>query len=116
MKDFYNKHYINVNELGCILNGWSDGPHPEREATDQTQLLTDKGGYQFRLFHGGEENPSLTNEDGIPIYKWKDGHVISRSDEEIEADRLAIPDPAPTKMEKIRADIDFIAAISGVEL
>ena len=91
--NFYNKHYITVDEQSRIVDGFSDAFHQPSE-TDI--LLTDKGGYQFRLFPGGEENPSLFEWDSmIPLYKWEDGEVVRRTEEEIEADRAEIPVPEP---------------------
>ena len=58
-----NKHYLLVDEAGRVLAGWSDGPFPDRD-TSGAVLLREDGGYQFRLFPGGEENPPLTDETG----------------------------------------------------
>lgn len=102
MDEYYNKHYIIVDDAGRILSGWSDGPHPDRD-TAGSVLLTDKGGYQFRLWPDGEENPMLTDWDGIPLYKLEDGCPVRRTGEEIEADRAAmpVPDPTPTMEERV---------------
>ena len=48
-----------------------------------------RSSYQFRFTPGGEENPSIFTEDGIPMYKWDGTRVIKRTDDEIEADRTA---------------------------
>lgn len=58
----------------------------------------------------------LYTEDGIPRYKLVEGVVVERTQEEIEADRAAIPAPPPTAQEQLRADVDFLAALGGVEL
>lgn len=116
MDEIYNKHYINVDEQGRILDGWSDGPHPERQLTDQTQILTDQGGYQFRLQPGGEENSALWDMDGIPLYKWEDGQVVPRTEEEISADRAAIPAPPPTAQERIEAQVTYTAMMTDTLL
>lgn len=102
MDEFYNKHYITVDDAGRILSGWSDGPHPDRD-TAGSVLLTDKGGYQFRLWPDGEENPMLADMDGIPLYKLEDGYPVRRTGEEIEADRaeLSVPEVKPTMEERV---------------
>ena len=87
MNEFYNKHYITTDDRGRITSGWSNGPRHDRD-TSGAVLLTDKGGYQFRLFPGGEENPALHTMDGIPLYRWEDGQVVPRTEEEIAADRI----------------------------
>ena len=115
MDEFYNKHYITTDAQGRITDGWSDGPRPDRD-TANAVCINEQGGYQFRLFPGGEENPPLYTMDGIPLYKWDGQQVIARTKEEIAADRAAIPDPPPSAQEQLRADVDFLAAMQGVTL
>jgi len=54
--------------------------------------------------------------DGIPLYRWDGEVAIWRTEEEIAADRAAIPSPPPTAQEQLRADVDFLAAMQGVSL
>lgn len=128
-----NKHYITVDDRGRIVDGWSDGPHPQRQPTEQTVQLTDQGSYQFRLpvyrdhilFDGTldwapeltEENPALWDMDGIPLYKYEDGEVLERTPEEIEADRAALPKPEvkPSPEERIAELEAALAALLGGE-
>lgn len=86
MKPPYNRHYIAVDERGRITEGWSDGPHPGRD-TSGAICIDGEGGYQFRLLPGGEENPPLSAEDGVPLYRWDGETAVPRTREEIEADR-----------------------------
>lgn len=106
-----NRHYIRLDEAGNIVEGWSDGPQPGKDTAEAT-LLREDGGYQFRLFEGGEENPVLWDEYGVPLYRW-DGEVIERTAEELEADRPAPAQPAPTMEERNRADIDYLMVMGG---
>ena len=112
---YYNKHYITIDDANRITDGWSDGPLPDRD-TSGAVCINAKGGYQFRLFPDGEENPNLRTEDWIPLYKYVGEAVQKRGPEEIEADRALISPPPPSEMEKLRADVDFIAVMQGVEL
>lgn len=115
---WYSKHYITVDDQDRITDGWSDGPHPEKDISGAI-CFNAKGGYQFRLIIDGvqtEENPPLWTMDGIPLYKYIDGAVQKRSEEEIEADRAMIPPAPPSEIEQLRADIDFIAVMGGVDL
>lgn len=119
MNEYYNNHYLTVNAHGLITDGWSDGPHSHREVTEDDFLINDKGGYQFRLILDGEqteENPPLYTFDGLPLYRWDGETVIRRSEDEIKAERAARPAPLPTAEEQLRADVDFIAAMTGVSL
>ncbi len=112
---FYNKHYITVDEQNRVIDGWSDGPLRDKP-TEGAVCINNKGRYQFQLFPGGEENPPLRTMDGIPLYKWDGETVHKRSEEDIEADRALIPPPPPSEMEKLRADVDYIAVMGGVDL
>lgn len=101
MEMYYNKHYITVDAENRITTGFSDA---FRQPTEMDICINEKGGYQFRLFVGGEENPSLFDyEDMIPLYKWDGEKVVARTTEEIEADRAAIvrPEPTPSDAERI---------------
>ena len=113
---FYNKRYITVDEQNRIIDGFSDA---FRQPSDTDICINDRGGYQFRLFPGGEENPCLYDWGHmIPLYKYENGEVIRRTEEEIAADIAAIPvvEPEPTETERNRADIDYLAVMMGVEL
>ena len=110
---FYNQHYITTRSDGAITDAWSDGPHPEKD-TATAICINERGGYQFRLYPGGEENPHIYDMDGIPLYKWDGQQVVRRTEAEIAADRAAIPPAPPSAQEQLRADVDFLFAIGGL--
>ena len=104
-----------MDDRGRIVDGWSNGPHPQKD-TAGAICINEQGGYQFRLVIEGketEENPSLWDMDGIPLYKYEDGEVVSRTEEELAADRGAIPKPEdkPSSEERIAE----MAALLGGE-
>mgnify|MGYP001050411821 FL=1 len=111
----YNRHYITVDDRDRILLAWSDGPLPNRD-TAGAICINEQGGYQFRFAPDGEEKPPIYTMDGIPLYRWDGARAIPRTDEEIEADRAAIPTPPPSPQEQLRADVDFLAAMGGIQL
>lgn len=116
--DFYNRHYILLDGEQRIIEGWSDAIFPTKPIEDAI-CINNEGGYQFRLFPNGEENPALFDfEDMIPLYKYNNGEVIKRTAEEIEAERASLPviEPKPTAGEQLRADIDYLAIMTGVQL
>ncbi len=99
MDKSYNKHYITTDAQGHITDGWSDGPHRDRD-TSGAICINDQGGYQFRMTvhvvdanekawnFQTEENPPLYTMDGIPRYRWDGEKVMAHSDTEIAADRV----------------------------
>lgn len=103
--EFYHRHYITTDGNGRVVEGWSDGPHPEKDTT-KAVLLTEQGDYQFRLC--GLWNPALTTEEGIPLYKWDGFSVVQRTEGEIQADRAALPPAPPADGERIAALEDAI--------
>lgn len=109
------RHYIAVDAKGRITDGWSDGPHPEKNV-EGAVCIREKGGYQFCLDPDGEENPPLYDMDGIPLYRWDGENAILRTQEELEAERANLPQPGPSTEEQLRADVDFIAAMVGITL
>lgn len=114
MEEFYNKHYIRIREDGCIVDGFSDA---FREPADTDICINEQGGYQFRLFPNGEENPSLFDWDGmIPLYKWEDGEVVKRTAEEIEADMPEPAEPQPTQLDLIEAQVTYTALMTDTLL
>ena len=56
-------------------------------------------------------NPSLTDDQGIPLYKYVSGKIEVRTKVEIDADIANIPAPAPSETEKLRAEVDAVKAI-----
>lgn len=99
MDELYNNHYITLDEQSRIVDGFSDA---FRQPADTDICINEQGGYQFRLFPDGAENPTLFDRE-IPLYKYKDGEIVKRTTEELEADRAAKPAPEPTADELINA-------------
>lgn len=89
MEEFYNRHYISLRSDNAVIDAWSDGPHPEKD-TISAICINEHGGYQFRLYFGGEENPPIYDADGIPLYKWDGEQVTARTAEEIEAEKSTL--------------------------
>lgn len=112
-----NNHYIIIDAQNRITDGWSDGPHPEKD-TAGAVCIDEQGGYQFRLTPGGEENPPLSTMDGIPLYKW-DGQAMQRRTEvEISADRAALPQSprVPSASERLDAlESAMLTMMGGLE-
>lgn len=110
----YNKHYIAVDAQGRITDGWSAAIFPNRDTTNAV-CINEQAGYQFRLFPGGQENPSLFEwEHMVPLYKWDGQHVVERTQDEIEADIAALPKPELPADETVTWDALADAIREGV--
>lgn len=86
--NFYNRHYITVDEENRIIRGFSDA---FSQPSDTDICINERGGYQFRLFPGGRENPRLFDRGAVPValYRWDGSDPVLRTAEELEADRAA---------------------------
>ena len=109
MEEIYNKHYVTVDAENRITNGFSDA---FRQPTEADICINERGGYQFRLITGGEENPSLFDLDGmIPLYKYEGGKVVRRTEDELEVDRQIAMQPTEAEVraqrDKLLAETDW---------
>ena len=62
-------------------------------------------GYTDREHHAqGNYFPQpIYTDDGLPRYKLVDGQAVERTEDEIAADRAAIPAPPPTQEDRLSA-------------
>lgn len=90
--DYLYKHYIYADVSGRILSGFSDALESPK---DNAVCINPSGGYQFRLFPDGEENPNLVNADGIHLYTWDGKAVRETTQEERAAEKAEIEASAP---------------------
>ena len=66
------------------------------DLTDWTEI--DEGtGDRYNLCQSHYFDGGLYTMDGIPRYRWDGSAAVLRTDEELEADRAAIPDSKPSK-------------------
>ena len=109
-----SKVYIQTDTEGRILR-CEGGYTTPSDLTDWTEI--DEGtGDKYNLCQSHYFAGGLYTMDGIPRYKWDGSAAVLRTAEEIEADRAAISEPPPSEQEQLRADVDYIAALTGVEL
>lgn len=110
MMEFYNKHYIRVVD-GIVTKGFSDA---FEEPTETDICINEKGGRHFEI--DGEINPPMFDENFCHLYRY-DGKMRKATDEELEAEFEAnYTEPEPTAEERLRADIDYLAIMTGVQL
>lgn len=105
--------YVQTDDQGRITR-CEGGYTTPADLTGWTQI--DEGmGDRYNLCQSNYFPGGLYTEDGVPRYKLADGQAVERTDEEVAADVAAIITPV-TFQERIRADVDFIAALQGVIL
>lgn len=70
--------------------------------------INEQGGYQFRLFVGGIENPALIDMQGCHNYKYIDGVVVETTAEEKATELASFPQPKPTETELLQQQLDAV--------
>ena len=96
-------------------------------ADDQSRIIRCEGGYTtpadltgWTLIDEGEGDrynlcqthyfpDSIYTQDGVPRYKLRDGKAVERTEEEIAADRAALPAPEPSMGELL----DILLGVSA---
>lgn len=82
--------YVNVDETGRII------------AYNPNNLSKNTG---WKSVKEKIADP-ITNELGVPLYKYQDGHAVSRTAEEIDADTPEPVVPEPTELDIIKQRLD----------
>ena len=109
-----SKVYVMADGQGRIIR-CEGGYTTPADLTGCTEI--DEGtGDRYNLCQSHYFGGGLYTIDGIPRYKLEEGRPVERTEEEIAADRAALPAPPPTAEEQLRADVDYIAIMTGVSL
>lgn len=103
MNETTSKVYVQTDEQNRILR--CEGGYTTSNITDpENWVQIDEGtGDKYNLCQSHYFEDGLYTDDGIPRYKLQDGQTVERTEEEIEADRAAIPDPSPTQEDRLSA-------------
>lgn len=116
MEEFYNKHYIEVDDRGLIVRGFSDA---FEFPTSDSICINDKAGRHFQLiFPDGttsDANPAiLIYPYKIPLYSYHNGEITKRSDADVQKDIDNAPKrvPTPTQLDMIQAQLAYTAIIT----
>ena len=66
---------------------------------------------QSMYFDGG-----LYTMDGIPRYRWDGTQTALRTEAELSTDRANIPEPAPTQLDRVEAQVTYTAMVTDTLL
>ena len=82
--------------------------------TDLTGLVQIDEGYgdRFSLAQSHYLDGGLYTMQGIPRYKYEGGACVLRSEEEIAADRDALPKPQPSQLDRVEAQATYTAMMT----
>lgn len=112
MEEYKSKVYVQVDEKNRITRIEGGYTTPE-DLTGWVQI--DEGtGDRYNLCQTHYFDGGIYTTDGIPRYKLQDGKAVERGKEEIDADREALPVPAPTAEDRISALESAMLSMMGV--
>ena len=95
-----SKVYIQTDTEGRILR-CEGGYTTPADLTGWIEI--DEGtGDKYNLCQSHYFDGGLYTMDGIPHYRWDGSAAVLRTEEELEADRAAIPEPKPSKTVEAR--------------
>ena len=100
--EFKYKVFVQTDEQNRITAINSSAFVPAEWGTE----IDNGTGDRYHHAQGNYFDQPIYTEDGIPRYKLVDGKAVERTEEEIQADREALPkpEPAPT-VEELQAKI-----------
>lgn len=90
-----SKVYIKTDDQGRILR--CDGGYTTPADLTDLTYIEEGTGDRYNLCQSHYFDGGLYTMDGIPRYRWDGSAAVLRTDEELEADRAAIPEPKPSK-------------------
>jgi hypothetical protein len=103
MRTGYN-HYIRTNEAGEIIHGFSGA---FEQPQDGDILICEDGP---RHFHEAFPDP-LQNERGQFRFRWQDGQIVERSQQELDDEWAQRPPAPPTLQQRVEAAEQALIAL-----
>lgn len=108
------KHYITINEQNLVTGYWSSAIFPDKDTSNAICVSENTPHYQFRIPETGEVNPNcIDNRTGVYMLKYKDGKIVPRTTEEMQAEVDARPPESEyiSETERLRADVDYLSIL-----
>ena len=109
-----SKVYIQTDAEGRILRCEGGYTTPQ----DLTGWIKIDEGYgdKYNLAQTHYLEGGLYTQDGLPRYKYENNTVILRTEVELSTDRANIPEPAPTQLDRIEAQVTYTAMVTDTLL
>lgn len=107
-----SKVYVLLDERNRVLR--CEGGYTMSNIDDVSKwTYIDEGtGDEYNLCQSHYLDGGLYTHDGIPRYKFYGGACVLRSEEEVEADRAALPPLAPTQLDRVEAQATYTAMMT----
>lgn len=107
-----SKVYVLLDEKNRVLR--CEGGYTMSNIDDVAKwTYIDEGtGDRYSLCQSHYLDGGLRTHDGIPRYKYEDGACVLRSDDELAADRDALPKPQPSQLDRVEAQATYTAMMT----
>lgn len=81
------------------------------ENFDEWTLIDEGEGDRYNLCQSNYFDGGLYTDEGFPKYKYVDGSIVERSEDEFASDRKAVESviPTPSQLDKIEAQVTYTA-------
>lgn len=107
-----SKVYIQTDTDGHILR--CEGGYTMSNIDDVSKwtYIDEGAGDRYNLCQSHYLDGGLYTMQGIPRYKYEDGACVLRSEEELAADRDALPKPQPSQLDRVEAQATYTAMMT----
>ena len=112
MDELQSKVYIQTDTDGRILR--CEGGYTMSNIDDVSKWTYIDEGYgdRFSLAQSHYLDGGLYTHDGLLRWKYEDGECVLRSEEELAADRDALPKPQPSQLDRVEAQATYTAMMT----
>ena len=106
------KVYVLLDENNRVLRcegGYSIG---NIDDVSKWTYIDEGTGDRYNLCQSHYLDGGLYTSQGIPRYKYEGGVCVLRSEEELAADRDALPKPQPSQLDRVEAQATYTAMMT----
>ena len=107
-----SKVYVLLDERNRVLRCEGGYTMSNIEDVSKWTYIDEGTGDRYNLCQSHYFDGGLYTMPGIPRYKYEDGACVLRSDEEIAADRAALPKPQPSQLDRVEAQVTYTAMMT----
>ena len=111
MEEFKSKVYIQIDEKNRVLRCEGGYTMANIKNIDEWIFIDEGDGDKYNLCQAHYFEGGLFTEDSIPRYKYVDGEVVLRSEEEIESDKVEFTLEL-SQLDRIEAQVTYTAMMT----
>ena len=107
-----SKVYVKLDNQNRIIQ--CEGGYAMSNITniDEWTYLDSGYGDKYNLCQSHYFESGIYTDDGFPKYKYVNGSIVERSEDELSVDRASMPAPTPTQLDRIEAQVMYTALMT----